>query len=480
MSKREHLYTAPEGPLNKTPETILFEQIVEDLASDRADSLEFSKSIEKLSRLYENAHQSDESRKKYEQAKKRHDKKFSDLPPRISLTKVVLENGKEIMYLKRNGERININELLKKVNMTHLNLSDKARQDYEYIYKKDEDLKIEVQDEETIERRLREAYTDKEEPHHLKKLSYAEQIAIQVYTSKRYQEMNGIMRGDKSPAHFDRFLMDIAFASQGLSKLPTTNLPKVARRQRTGTNIMQTKVETGEIDVIDGFTSASHKTRTEFGNITIVYSNVQGVDIAPLSMFPEEREYLIPPSTQVQYTDYKVKDGKYIFFAKGKNVLIEKQRSRKFYNKLAKIINKVDDNKIDMKDIVDEALNLYVENGLITQQQKSEFDTKNKSGKSPFDQEFEEVFIEKKLSKKDRLILSFSKMFEKKGLKKLSKLTFKLAGKTVKLEIERNKQAIKHKLHSLDEIVNNMKKQSSTTFTTPHSKPKNTHKARSR
>jgi hypothetical protein len=59
--------------------------------------------------------------------------------------------------------------------------------------------------------------------------------------------------------------------------------------------------------------------------IAIIYQNVHGKDISPLSNHQEEKEYLIPPSTQIKWTGYQKTKNGHIFTARGANNLLDSE-----------------------------------------------------------------------------------------------------------------------------------------------------------
>jgi hypothetical protein len=410
------------GPLNKSKETRLYEQIIGDIISDKKNALK-------------------EDPKVFE--------------PKIK-TRVENKN----MYVTRNGEEININKLLKNVNLGHVQLPEKSLRDYEFLYENDKDLRSTVPSRNKFEQKISKA--DIHQQSTLKQLSYAEKIGINIYTGGDYTEMNGILRGSESPQNFDKHLMNIAVASQGLNSLPSIDLPIVSRREgQYGLAKMLEMQKNHEVEQVKGFLSTATETQTGFGEVQIIYKNVQGVNIAAISTFPKEKEYLVPPSTQIKYTGHKIVDGVNIFTAEGANVLLDKKRTLSPTERVEKVTDnliKKSEQKIESKgtisnkeaqNFVKKLIDVNVKHGVINEDAKSLYFKKNKFGKSNFEKDIDALKSKpKELSFGDKLLSAASSVSKSLGLKKLSDIfTDKISpqGKTlISEQYKKNLQLVKN------------------------------------
>jgi hypothetical protein len=281
---RNGAYEYEYGPLNKSDETKLFESLVYDIIEDKA-ALKTGKSLKLKTRI-----------------------------------------EKDRMYVMREGEEIDLSKLLRKVNLNHVKLPQEALDKYESLYDRGIYPTNNYGGVPTREvMRFRIEGGDPEQKEVLNKLTYAEQVAINIYTSGEYSNINDILRGNKPPQDFDKKLVDIAIASQGLNKLPSVKLHTVIRTQNLhGLDEMINKALNHEIEENKGFTSAAHTPYNE-GEVQIIYDNVQGVSVDSISANVGENEYLIPPSTQIKYTGYKFINGKHVFSAEGANVQLDRK-----------------------------------------------------------------------------------------------------------------------------------------------------------
>ena len=400
------------GPLNKSDETKLFEQIVRDIIIDRKNLLNADKTKPKVTTRVQN----------------------------------------NIMYAIHNGQEININELLKNVNLNHVNLHENDLRGYEILYTKDSNLKNTVPSSNNFDERI--VQSDIHQQESLSKLSYAEKVAINVYTSSQYDDMNGILRGCNAPQDFDRCLMDIAVASQGLNSLPSIELPTVTRMQgKYDLDKMMKMQKNHEIEQVQGFLSTSYETQKHFGDVQIVYENVRGVSIAALSEFPDEKEYLIPPSTQIKYTGYKFIQGRHVFTSEGANVLLDTKQETPLHDKtpisknipiskntpisqqLEHLVNKLIDqeeqqlankgriSKKEAESFIQGFIDLNIQCEVITNAEKALYFKKNKSGKSAFDKDVQILLTTPKgLPLRDRFLYAASNVSNTLGFKKLSNI----------------------------------------------------------
>jgi len=166
---------------------------------------------------------------------------------------------------------------------------------------------------------------------YLNNLEYGEMLAINNYTKGSYRPMNNLLKTpNKANANtIANTMLHIAVVSNGLNKIPNNASTEFAIRNQKQTNIEEFLQNAGKSGVMvpKGFSSASTESLDNFDKqtegIKIIYKNVPGVDIRPLSNKPEEKEVLIKPSTQLKITGYTKNQNGNIFTATGANVLLE-------------------------------------------------------------------------------------------------------------------------------------------------------------
>ena len=317
------------------------------------------------------------------------------------------------------------------MNLNHVKLTDTALQGYETIYENDPELQVDIPSREDFDERLLQSDIHQRES--LGKLSYAEKISINIYTGVDHEEINGILRGLEAPENFDRYLMDIAVSSQGLNSLPTIELPTISRMQdKFGLDDMISLQENHGVEEAKGFISTSYKTLDKFGDVQIIYKNIRGVSIDALSEYPDEREYLIPPSTQVRYTGHKIVNDRHIFTAQGANVLLDQSKEASPVEMVEKEINslveqtekqlagKQNISTEDAESYVKKIIDINTKHGVINGAEKDLYFKKDDLGESAFKKDVQSLKESSKTSKlRDKLLQAASSVFEKLGFKKL-------------------------------------------------------------
>lgn len=156
----------------------------------------------------------------------------------------------------------------------------------------------------------------------LKNLHFAEMAALNIYTQNYYEQMNAVLRGmipfDSNKVDFQKsmkeVMLHIAMASTGLSKCPVKDI-KICYRydgKSLPQSIVQARIDSVnssesdlKVTVEAGFTSTSKEKPGGgmSGPYRTVFGGLVGKDIAAISYFPEEREFLIPP-TQIKWITY--------------------------------------------------------------------------------------------------------------------------------------------------------------------------------
>ncbi|MBT6538478.1 MAG: hypothetical protein HOL58_03235, partial [Francisellaceae bacterium] len=246
------------------------------------------------------------------------------------------------LYMKTKEGDVNLNTLLKYANFNHIQFDDADFNDY---------LKAMMGtfcckpggfsnggDIETLQQETR-----------YKELSVAEIFAINIYTGNDfYRSCNDFLRGNyakylKTEINIRELLLTTAMASSGLNKITdTVNVDYVFR----GENLTQNKIDERINGVKNRQRNGSYvSTETAFTSTSInnpqsgfvkdltsnipeqkncavgvIYQNARGMNVAGLSSWGgseiDGEEFLMPPSTQVEWTGYYQEGGKFIFTAK--------------------------------------------------------------------------------------------------------------------------------------------------------------------
>ncbi|KTC65263.1 ADP-ribosyltransferase exoenzyme [Legionella adelaidensis] len=242
----------------------------------------------------------------------------------------VEENGSQLLQF-RDGRIFNLTEIVTHANLSHLQFGVSDEEQYVDYCHSTSNIKPWTPTGDFPSR----SYFDQQEKayvaqHNLEKdtelypeLSYADKLAINVYTTNTYKQINQLLRGQypykKIP---DTWLRDTiihtAFSGRALGKQSNVVVPGVFRYESEFNDNIKKRValcETGEAEVVKGFISTGIKPAEKFTNkVAIFYSNMPGQLIGPLSAYPWEDEYLIPPA-QIKYTNYRVENGVHYFEA---------------------------------------------------------------------------------------------------------------------------------------------------------------------
>ncbi|MGX6960407.1 MAG: ADP-ribosyltransferase [Rickettsia endosymbiont of Pentastiridius leporinus] len=285
----------PFGPLNKSTESKVFETIVQDLIND-----------------------------------------YNNPNKKIQLFK----NNKNEIILKKNNAQISLSEFMKNVNLNHISLPKQAIKKYAEIGFPRLELKT-INNTQSIvslpplthnQFLERIENTNTPQTKDLKKLEYGEMAAINQYTSFKYQDINNLLRDSNSlPIEkIPEMIMHIAVASHGLNKIPDIKLPIVIRNQQSELlNEYINNVKENKVTAEKAFISTSYESQENFNSknksegIKIIFKDVKGKDISPLSQYPNEKEYLLPPSTQLKWSGYSKTKLGHVFITEGANVLLD-------------------------------------------------------------------------------------------------------------------------------------------------------------
>ena len=235
--------------------------------------------------------------------------------------KFVQNGDKYVAHFK--GKTFDLVNTLQKANFNHMSFSNKELASYKSL------LDTGVLEEQPILNGYRPTATDfnnADPDGRYQALSYGEKAAINIYTGSAFIAMNSLLRGNiQSMAGFNptalnknvkENLLHIAIAVHGLNKIPDyvpSGLagvpPKYVYRsegeipEQVLAKRKWSVMQGGQVSWEMGFISTAHQSPTflNFGTKQgILFKNLKGKYIAPLSRFTGEREVLFPP-TQVQW-----------------------------------------------------------------------------------------------------------------------------------------------------------------------------------
>ncbi|MDI1352160.1 MAG: hypothetical protein PSV35_05225 [bacterium] len=221
------------------------------------------------------------------------------------------------------GESYNITQIMTHADLSHLNFTKADLIEYETYCHKTSEVKPEVTDEHD-----QPIYPSNEFFQHADKtalfsqMSYAEKLAINIYTTNYYNQLNPFMRGaftfnDKTIGNQRDVIIHAAILGKALGNKNNSALDSSFRYEGVYDEALLSKrisiSQNGGAEIIKGFISTAKRPAATFKNIVaITYTQLKGIYVAPLSRFPHEREFLIPP-TQITYSGY-IKDGDTHYF----------------------------------------------------------------------------------------------------------------------------------------------------------------------
>jgi hypothetical protein len=156
-------------------------------------------------------------------------------------------------------------------------------------------------------------------------MHYGEQLALNVYSTNYYDEMNPLLRGyydfsNKTPAQIRDVIVHSAMCGQALAHAPNKTIEGTFRYESVyNADLLAERIkiaQEGGAEVVRGFISTGEEPALPFKNeVAITYTGLVGKYVGPLSRYPTEKEFLIPP-TQMTYEGYVHENGVHYFHAK--------------------------------------------------------------------------------------------------------------------------------------------------------------------
>ncbi len=245
-------------------------------------------------------------------------------------------NNEVLLAIPDENKIYNITDIIKNCDLSHLQINDNLMQKYVTFLKDKAQYKkykpdIYIKDIEEFKFPTEQDFKARDPKGKYDNLSYAEKLAINIYSGAAYTDMNGLLRGkkviDDSIPALQEIILHTAFCAIGLNKIPIEryefamrgekNLPEAILKQRIEC------VEKGEITFERGFISTSSAKLGMFeGNVVIIFTGgIQGQDVSALAIKDDEDEILAIPS-QLSWIGYtKDKDGCYYFHARAVRTL---------------------------------------------------------------------------------------------------------------------------------------------------------------
>lgn len=337
----ENLSEHFEGPLNKTDNDIIFEELISEIIQD-FDREENKKKVS----FYEG--------------------KNTDETP--SLT-----------FLHIYGHYISLPELFSKVNLNHIEISQKQLKEYEeyiteidlikelnlktskgFLLNQKNSLKSKINNQEYLLDCIENSNFIKEEEkiinrirlksildslYPLEGLNNSELLAIYLYTETNLipDKIKSLLRQEEKELSFDIhinkikkkslpfLLATISIATQGLNKLPRDQRV-VSRMEDHFPYLNDIGFDMGKIHRTKIFSSTSRLAPENYGDffaerpIQILYRNVDVKDISGVAKCSNENESLLPPHSTLRLLDHKKVGKKDVFIVEGVNGTLNERR----------------------------------------------------------------------------------------------------------------------------------------------------------
>lgn len=233
-------------------------------------------------------------------------------------------NGQMIIF--ENDNTFNLTEIITHANLSHLDFNQRDFGFYEHYCQNTSLIKAEVVDGEGESIYPSHTFFQHADKTGLfKDMTYAEKLAINIYTTHYYNELNPFLRGvynyeNKTPEEIRDVIIHAAMLGRALSSSNNSAIDATFRYEGIyDESILHKRIdisENGGAEIIRGFISTGKQPAKNFKNVVgIAYTNLQGKYIAPLSRFSTEREFLIPP-TQMTYHGHTQEGNIHYFHAR--------------------------------------------------------------------------------------------------------------------------------------------------------------------
>ncbi|MDR3504059.1 MAG: hypothetical protein P4L79_15930 [Legionella sp.] len=232
------------------------------------------------------------------------------------------EDGSNLIRFK--NKVYNLTEIIAYANLDHLTFSQNDLDQYADYCQNTSIVRPENEHEEFPTEEYFEKQ-DKKAGGVFKDMHYGEKLALNVYSTNYYEEMNPLLRGyynfaDKTPAQIRDVIVHSAMCGQALAHAPNKVIDGTFRYESVyNPALLENRIkiaQEGGAEIVRGFISTGEEPALGFKNkVAITYSGLVGKYVGPLSRYPHEKEFLIPP-TQMTYEGYTQENGVHYFHAK--------------------------------------------------------------------------------------------------------------------------------------------------------------------
>lgn len=237
--------------------------------------------------------------------------------------------GEQLIYKEVNEQRIfsranknyHLTDILKYANLNHFTLGQKNLQQYEKQYVQMVQAKISRLNRGKYP--TNQSFDSKDTAQKTLHLTYAEKLAIYVYTNYFYQDINSLLRGQTplgeiSEQKVKELILHIAFCASGLNKTPHKLYKQVLRYDRALPNAgLHERLEAlrkGLPTREKGFISTTINPVEDAPVYTLLTGALNGHHVTHLSEMTHENEVLLLP-TQLLWKGYAKENGKHFFWA---------------------------------------------------------------------------------------------------------------------------------------------------------------------
>lgn len=232
------------------------------------------------------------------------------------------ENGELCIKFSKPDMTINLTTALIHGNLSHLVFdtqdfanykkwieTENFKKDYDYAPENDEftDFPTEAQFQEREKENTGNTPTE---------LDYAQKLAIFIYTTSFFREINGLLRKQytnflKEPEKLKRTIINTLMCHSGLDKLPDHNFTGAFRYESVfSPALLQQRIEAAQEGfslAVDGLLSTGSIPVEDFKNKVGIFITEPaiGKDINLFSRYPKEGEILFPHKNQLQFLGYQ-------------------------------------------------------------------------------------------------------------------------------------------------------------------------------
>ncbi|MBL7478448.1 hypothetical protein [Legionella bononiensis] len=239
----------------------------------------------------------------------------------LSMERFYIKNSDgEYQIIFDDGTQLDLTKILAHANFEQLEFKLPDFQQYEqYIYNHSQ-YKPDIENVFPSE----EQFRANDKTGALRELNYAEMMAINLYTTQDYyKNINAFTRGtytfEDRPEWIRDVILHTVMSASGLAKAQEVTIPGSFRYESVySEEALKQRIdlaESGGISIERNFISSAEIPAERFvDKIAITYTDVKGKCIAPLSAYPQEREFLIPP-TQMQWKNHTQEGDTHYFHA---------------------------------------------------------------------------------------------------------------------------------------------------------------------